>query len=481
MKPESAAQEFARLQRLTPQEAVDFLQRRNRLTQTFSWQDLWHDEHTQQFTVSRLTRLDLLKAMQDGITKSVQGDLSRRDWMRDTKGLLKEAGWWGEKDVLDPVSGDVVTTKFDSARLKLIFDTNTRMANSAGLWERVWRNRSTHPYVRYITRGDDRVREAHRAWANLTLPVDHPFWEQHWPPNGWRCRCRTMSMSQAEYDRREAAGEIVTEVPPEEFVTWTNKRTGEISEIPAGVTPGFDYNPGLARARQAALQNTVREKIATAPEPLAEAASADRFLKPAALDFIGQRPDLSSLPPVPVTVLTGDEFGFGLTRVELARKADDVLRTLQGQPLFNDDTGWPLTINKAGRKKMGDNAEQSAEESKAVAGIKLLARRAVVVERHLDTQHNNPSVAAVLRFYAPAEIGGVLFRIKLTVKDYAAPADHKILHALSAMEIENAPPGIFPAYSGAEALQQGQPATGRTINIIDLLENSSQSNEDRQP
>jgi uncharacterized protein with gpF-like domain len=77
--PESAAQQFAKLQRLTPQEAVDYLQRRDRLTQTFSWQDLWHDEHAQQFTVSRLARIDLLKAIQDGITKSVQGDLSRRE------------------------------------------------------------------------------------------------------------------------------------------------------------------------------------------------------------------------------------------------------------------------------------------------------------------------------------------------------------------------------------------------------------------
>ena len=107
--PLSAAQAFAKLQSLTPQEAVDYLQRRDRLTQTFSWQDLQHDEHALQFTVSRLARLDLLKAIQDGITKSVQGDLTRRDWMSDTKALLQKEGWWGQKDVLDPVSGDVVS------------------------------------------------------------------------------------------------------------------------------------------------------------------------------------------------------------------------------------------------------------------------------------------------------------------------------------------------------------------------------------
>ena len=270
--PASSAQEFAKLQSLTPQEAVDYLQRRNRLTQTFSWQDLWHDEHAQQFTVSRLARLDLLKAIQDGITKSVQGDLTRRDWMSDTKALLQKEGWWGQKDVLDPVSGDVVSTKFDSPRLKLIFDTNTRMANSAGLWDRVWRNRETHPYVRYITRGDERVRESHRAWANLTLPADHPFWETHWPPNGWRCRCRVMSMTQAEYDRRLGAGEISIEEPPEQFITWTNQRTGVVSQVPIGVSPGFDYNPGLAQARFNQLQSVADAKVSALPPSLAQAA-----------------------------------------------------------------------------------------------------------------------------------------------------------------------------------------------------------------
>ena len=293
--PESAAQQFAKLHSLPPQEAVDYLQRRAQLTQTFSWQDLWHDEHAKQFTVSRLARMDILKAMQDGITKSVQGDLTRRDWMSNTKALLQKEGWWGEKQLVDPVSGEVVSTKFDSARLKLIFDTNTRMANSAGLWDRVWRNRSTHPYVRYITRGDERVRESHRAWNNLTLPADHPFWETHWPPNGWRCRCRVMSMTQSEYDQRRGTGEITTEAPPEQFITWTNQRTGETSQVPLGVSPGFDYNPGLSQARRASLQSLVDAKLADTPPALAQAAKQNGFIPSASaadIPVITPRPKL---------------------------------------------------------------------------------------------------------------------------------------------------------------------------------------------
>lgn len=68
------------------------------------------------------------------------------------------------------------------------------------------------------------------------------------PPNGYRCRCRAMSMSQAEFDRRKASGSIVTDAPPDDPQTFVNQRTGEVSEVPASVQPGFDYNPGIARA-----------------------------------------------------------------------------------------------------------------------------------------------------------------------------------------------------------------------------------------
>ncbi|MBF0257033.1 MAG: hypothetical protein HQL47_11400, partial [Gammaproteobacteria bacterium] len=66
-----SATEFAKLFRLTPEAAVASLQRRGKLTQTFSWTDLWQGEHSTQFTVSRLARLDLLKDFHDAITASV--------------------------------------------------------------------------------------------------------------------------------------------------------------------------------------------------------------------------------------------------------------------------------------------------------------------------------------------------------------------------------------------------------------------------
>lgn len=257
---------LARLASLPPEEAVKYMQKRGMLTETFSWMDLWQDEHSTQFTVSRLARLDLLQAVYDGIYASVKGDMGRRDFMRGIEDILVSEGWWGEKVVTDPATGEKLTTRFDANRLKLIYDVNTRQAYAAGLWQRIERNKATSPYIRYITKRDERVRASHRSWDRLTLPVDHPFWNTHYPPNGWRCRCRAMSMSQADYEKGLTPdGKRLNKSEPEiEWVEWKNKKTGAVEKVPKGIDPGFGYNPGKTAQRENSLDKLVAEKLSAA-------------------------------------------------------------------------------------------------------------------------------------------------------------------------------------------------------------------------
>lgn len=194
--------------------------------------------------------------------------------------------------------------------------------------------------------------------------------------------------------------------------------------------------------------------------------------------FTGQRPGLFDLPPLPITVLTGSEFGVALSKRALTQAADARLRELQqGAGLLNDDTGWLLRINRNSRKKIGDNKDQSIEALQAVAGIEALARNAVVAEKHPYLEHQNEFVEGIYRLYAPVEIDGKLYRAKLTVKDYKTTGNPKMLHALAAVEIENAPLGTLPTSSADASVQSGQPTTGRTISIADLLDGAIMNDE----
>ncbi|GHT93926.1 phage head morphogenesis protein [Betaproteobacteria bacterium] len=286
--------EFAYLARLAPRDAMAYLQGKRALTSTFSWQDLWQEEHAIQFTVSRMANMDILRAMSEGIEQSVNGDLSRRDWMRDMQALLQKEGWWGKKDVVDPKTGEILSTTFNASRLKLIFDTNTRAAYSVGHWKQAMAAKESHPYLRYITKGDDRVREAHAAWEGLVLPIEHEFWQTRYPPNDYRCRCRAVSVTEAEYARggfmtsslppglegreRGKEGErktvfhpFKTTLPPERNITFTNTRTGITVTVPEGVNPAFAYNVGMAGMRQAALAEAAGIKLTEAPAAIGAA------------------------------------------------------------------------------------------------------------------------------------------------------------------------------------------------------------------
>lgn len=243
------AQEFAALRRVTPEEALQSLRDRGLITQTFSWLDLWQAEHSFQFTVSRLANADLLADLLALITDSVAGDLTRTDFLRDAKTALQSKGWWGTKEVVNPATGEILRTRFNAQRLQLIYDTNTRHAYATGQWERIQSTRESHPYLRYITQRDERVRASHAAWDNVTLPVGHSWWLTHYPPNGWRCRCRVVQVNQREFDRgtTPAGGTMNKTAPTVVLRDWLDRNTGQVRQIPAGVDPGFGFNPGQAR------------------------------------------------------------------------------------------------------------------------------------------------------------------------------------------------------------------------------------------
>ncbi len=157
----------------------------------------------------------------------------------------------------------LVTTRFNPRRLRLILDVNTRTAYAAGQWERFEKTKRALPYLRYVTKRDERVRDQHRSWHNLTLPVDDPFWNTHAPPNGWNCRCTLVGVTQRDYDKGTGPdGTPLNKTAPEiKQRDWYNARTGKTERVPEGIDPGWSYNPGKAAQRQGALLKAVDDKL----------------------------------------------------------------------------------------------------------------------------------------------------------------------------------------------------------------------------
>lgn len=64
----------------------------------------------------------------------------------------------------------------------------------------------THPYLEYVTARDSRVRPEHQALDGIILPIDDPFWQQYYPPNGFACRCTVQKRTEREYEHLTKRG-----------------------------------------------------------------------------------------------------------------------------------------------------------------------------------------------------------------------------------------------------------------------------------
>lgn len=231
-----------------PEDAIAVFQQRRLLRPSFRWQEVWHEEHTRSFAVAGVMRLDILADIRGAVQKVVEegGDLAA--FSAELKGTLIRKGWWGNLEITDPATGELRKTRFNDARLRLIFDVNMRQSHAAGRWQRIQRGRM--PYIVYRTMRDERVRASHKPWDNVVLLKDHPWWDTHFPPCGWRCRCTAFATDEAglaQLRRSAPAGSPVkTEPPPTTWVEFFNKSTGKVERVPRGIDPGFAYNPGKA-------------------------------------------------------------------------------------------------------------------------------------------------------------------------------------------------------------------------------------------
>ena len=171
------------------------------------------------------------------------------EFLKDLRPRLQRLGWWGEQEILDPDTGEVVQVEVGPRRLRTIFDTNLTIAAQRGHWERIERLKDSAPYLRYTAVLDARTRPEHRAWDGIILPVDHPFWRTHYPPNGWRCRC---GVTQWDADDLADRGLQVSPDPVIQTREWVNRRSGRVHQVPLGIDPGWDHNVGLIDRVEAA-------------------------------------------------------------------------------------------------------------------------------------------------------------------------------------------------------------------------------------
>ncbi len=172
------------------------------------------------FTISRVTSLDVLNEIQTDLDRALDEGLSMQEFRISASELLERKGFEG----LTPFRADN------------IFRTNIQTAFQVGRYKQMTEPAviKARPYWMYLAVDDGRSRPTHLAHHRKVYPADHSFWDVWYPPNGYRCRCTIVTVSEAEV---EAQGLRVEESVP----TVAETDTGVIRLHP---DEGFEHNPG---------------------------------------------------------------------------------------------------------------------------------------------------------------------------------------------------------------------------------------------
>jgi SPP1 gp7 family putative phage head morphogenesis protein len=142
------------------------------------------------FTVAALTQEQMVAFVHAELARQIGKGANIREFRTFLKGRFEEAGF------------TAATPRAEAAYIDNVFRTNTLGAYNAGRYERQTQPEvlKFRPYWQIRTVSDNRRRPTHAKADGLVLRADDPFWNRCYPPMGFSCRCRcvTLSKKQAE-------------------------------------------------------------------------------------------------------------------------------------------------------------------------------------------------------------------------------------------------------------------------------------------
>lgn len=177
-------------------EALEFLKAKKAVPKEIYLQ-LDEEARARAITVSGYTSAEVLDEFLKELQKAVEEGGTRAEFQEHMNRFLEEKGYEG----LNPWKAET------------IFRTNLQTAYNAGHYKRMTSPNllRRRPYWQYVTAGDSKVRESHARMEGRVYRADDPIWDVWYPPNGFKCRCTVVSLSEEQQKRR---GIQVEQAPP---------------------------------------------------------------------------------------------------------------------------------------------------------------------------------------------------------------------------------------------------------------------------
>lgn len=254
------------------QEQIDFFRQKLNLP-TEHYDNIVNDAHDRAFVVAGAAKADLLNDLRGAVEKAIAEGKSIGAFRKEFAAIVQQHGWegWTGSD----------TKAGRDWRTRVIYNTNMQASYNAGRYAQLKDPDllKSSPNWKYIH--NDTVahpRPLHESWSGLVLPHDDPWWDSHFTPNGYGCRCRITAVGADAYKGHPA---------PDDGTYEKMDRNGEVHTLPKGVDYGFNYAPGASV--QVQMTDFIANKVASFPPVLGEAFRDDVGSVKKPLEFVAAK------------------------------------------------------------------------------------------------------------------------------------------------------------------------------------------------
>ncbi|MDY6904095.1 MAG: phage minor head protein [Thermodesulfobacteriota bacterium] len=183
-------------------------------------------QRSRAFAVAGIAEMDMMRDVYESLGRAISEGKSFGSWKKEMAETWEKLGWTGK----------------NAWRLDNIFRTNVQTAFAVGRHEQMQRVKQGRPYWRYSAVKDTRTRPTHWALHGKVFHADNPFWDQFYPPNGFRCRCGVTTLSERQVKKRGI--EVETKNPYGGIIEPVDPVTGrKLPARPLMPDRGFETNP----------------------------------------------------------------------------------------------------------------------------------------------------------------------------------------------------------------------------------------------
>ena len=204
---------------VAPHEAVKHFKAK-KIVKRATFDELEDEAKSGSFTVAGVYRKQVLGAFKGAISEALESGATQQETIKKFRAI---------------VAGDAKQQTLGAYHMETVFRTNVQMSYGVGRRKSMEAVADVLPYWAYHAVGDDRTRPQHQALSGVTLKSDNPFWETHYPPWAFSCRCSVTADSEMP--------EGYNAVNPTEGVTIAYGDDGAPAKAEIG-TQVVDFSPG---------------------------------------------------------------------------------------------------------------------------------------------------------------------------------------------------------------------------------------------